>query len=550
LNTRHFFQKHYSAFPNDIGHCGPVDSVLFTPDDQNIISSSYDGQIIVWDWQNGKVIRRIRQDECDNDSHLQISHDGSLIAVRGMGCTKIMSVATDRCIRRIKDYWCCGGFTPDGYCILSYESEPDLTVVWDIRKNQAVYTFEGNEAALAEDKILIIGKTNLELYCLVTGKLLTSVSLPKEKDYDSYVPAISPDGRWVALYQQIPKHKLIDMTTGKVVYTQIGPDDSFPPVFSPDCKHIVFCTDKGKVRLLECGTWKQLYDVTVSECWVRQAAFSNDGSLLAIASDDGRVIVLEAESGNTVQVLNSVSLNIYSVSIGEDDLSVEITYIDGLLYHWNMESGPVKLGSRKVVSRFLYVYDCNAPVTCSEDGKLVALAMQPCGDSQQVRIYKYHSPEIVSETSIEPWQGQYGDTVYSATFSHDSELLAVGYDNGNVGIWSIESNRWLRIFKVRVDAPGVIAYSPDNDQAAVGTGYDGDIEIFSISSGKRVKHFAAHAGSTSAISFFSDGQHLVSGGADGTVRVWDLDSNKPMISLTRIPRDSGDEWVVTREIAH
>jgi WD40 repeat protein len=66
-----------------------------------------------------------------------------------------------------------------------------------------------------------------------------------------------------------------------------------------------------------------------------------------------------------------------------------------------------------------------------------------------------------------------------------------------------------------------IAYSPDNSIIAAGTGYNnsGHINIYD-SQYNLLRTLPGHSGNTSSLLFTPDGQYLISGGADGSIRVW------------------------------
>jgi len=70
-----------------------------------------------------------------------------------------------------------------------------------------------------------------------------------------------------------------------------------------------------------------------------------------------------------------------------------------------------------------------------------------------------------------------------------------------------------------------IAYSPDNNVIASGTGYNnsGHINIYD-SQFNLIGILAGHSARTTSLVFTPDGQHLISGGYDGYIRVWNYNS--------------------------
>lgn len=79
-----------------------------------------------------------------------------------------------------------------------------------------------------------------------------------------------------------------------------------------------------------------------------------------------------------------------------------------------------------------------------------------------------------------------------------------------------------------IDPDGIIysiAYSPDNNIIAAGTGYNnsGHINIYDAQY-NLLRTLSGHSGNTSSLVFTPDGQYLISGGADGSIKVWDYNN--------------------------
>ena len=72
-----------------------------------------------------------------------------------------------------------------------------------------------------------------------------------------------------------------------------------------------------------------------------------------------------------------------------------------------------------------------------------------------------------------------------------------------------------------------VAISPDGGYALSG-GTDGTVRLWDISSGTELKRLQAHTGSggTFYVAFSRDGKYFLSGGADGLLKLWDTASTK------------------------
>ena len=67
-------------------------------------------------------------------------------------------------------------------------------------------------------------------------------------------------------------------------------------------------------------------------------------------------------------------------------------------------------------------------------------------------------------------------------------------------------------------------FSPNGERIVSG-GADGTVRLWDTSSGVTVdKPLKGHEGDVMSVAFSPDGERIVSGGADGTVRLWDTSS--------------------------
>jgi WD40 repeat protein/serine/threonine protein kinase len=109
------------------------------------------------------------------------------------------------------------------------------------------------------------------------------------------------------------------------------------------------------------------------------------------------------------------------------------------------------------------------------------------------------------------------DAVNAVAFSPNGNELAVASSDENLYLVKVRTGELNR----RIDhgAPVVaVAYSPDGDTVVTSNGMP---QIFSTSTGEQVGGpFFGHTAIATSVQFTQDGESMISGGVDGTIRLW------------------------------
>ncbi len=129
-----------------------------------------------------------------------------------------------------------------------------------------------------------------------------------------------------------------------------------------------------------------------------------------------------------------------------------------------------------------------------------------------------------------------------------SWVLSCGND-GSLRRWNVETGTYEILFKASAALMTMAVDAAKNWVACAG--FSNDIWIIDLRSGDSIKKLHCHGKDQRALAFSNDGKLLASGGRDGTVRVWDWQSdNQPAeqsLHRERIRsiRFSSDAQVVT-----
>ena len=280
---------------------GDVYGLAYSPDGKRAATAGWGGRIILRDVATGKTLwdKPVHKSSANA---VAFSLDGKLLVSGGNdGRLQLTDAATGE-IRATWEEIADGraatvAWSPDGVWVFCPSSRP-TGKLWDAKTGKVVRTISGGSgeiysAAFSKDsRRLLIGWTGGQLSLLD----LASGAETKIEGATGSVNAVAfhPNGATFAAAGSSRAIYVFDTATGKLLRQLEGHTELIYSLdFSPDGSRLVSASTDQTVRLWDSASGEILLRMPF-ESQVYLARFSNDGTKIAVAPMDGRVVILSS----------------------------------------------------------------------------------------------------------------------------------------------------------------------------------------------------------------------------------------------------------------
>jgi RNA polymerase sigma factor (sigma-70 family) len=320
------------------------------------------------------------------------------------------------------------------------------------------------------------------------------------------------------------------MGTGKLLY-QIKDELYVHRVaFSPDSKWLAV-TEKAVVALYDPGTGRKLRQIPAGGLLPRQpelVAFSGDGRQLAVGLREGEILIFDTATGKQTASLDAQGAgklrSFYFLVFGANGQSLLSIGRDSdsreSICHWD-------LATQTLRKRVVPAYGARPTVALSPDGRLLAVPTR-----STVNIWDTETGEVRSTL-----QGERSRVWYGLAFSPDSKTLVTAWADDDerdavASFWDTATGKPAATptrFRVSLAAMQDLHYSPDGRRLIIPGGCF--VRVWDIEKGQEVLQQDAHVYGVTCLAFTPDGQSIISGGGAtpsppigincSTIHVWD-----------------------------
>jgi WD40 repeat protein len=292
--------------------------------------------------------------------------------------------------------------------------------------------------------------------------------------------------------------------------------------FHPNGKLLLTAFEDGTVQLWDAATGDPVGQVMRHEKAVEAFACSRDHKLLATAGNDRTARLWDAATGRPIGKPLGHPDRVRALIFSPDGKVLLTGCHDGVCRFWEVATGlPVgePLRHDKGITTIAY----------SPDGKTIL-----SGSERTARLWDADRRTPVGDKM------RHREAVGAAVFSPDGKMIVTGSLDHTARRWDAATGKPLAGEPMQhlgweegrpADVPArvsvAVAISPDSKKVLTG-GDDGTARLWDAASGKPLTHPLRHPDWIADVAFSPDGRSVLTACADGNARLWDAATGQPL----------------------
>ena len=259
---------------------------------------------------------------------------------------------------------------------------------------------------------------------------------------------------------------------------------------------------------------------------VMSAVISPDGKHLLSGSSDHTIRLWDLESGAEIRTFTGHPDTVWDVAFSPDGKTILSGCSDGNARLWDVETAKILQTLETCPHGRAWT------VAFTADGKQAITGGGSAFENGVNPVASLLLWDLATGKVIRKFEGHTKDIRRVSISPDGKRLLSASFD-GTVRLWDLATGKELKKF----DGPGnfveSVSFTPDGKRAvcsygpaAVAAVYNEDprcsLKLWDLSSGKEIKQFKGHTAPILCLAVSSDGRRLISGSADGSMRLWEM----------------------------
>jgi WD40 repeat protein len=534
-------------------HNSQLNGLVFSPDGNRLASCSGDFLVRLWDFD---VVLQSRDFE---------GHDAPVwTAAFSSDASRLISASADRTVKvwerdtgkaqfTITDHTApvtCAQFSPDGKLIASGGGDKIIRI-FDAANGKPLRTCEGHQGTITflefsfDSKRIVSGSADrrIKIWDADTGKEKLSID-----DNPSIVASVafSPNAKQIAVANVDQTIRLYDASSGKLQHSWNAHGVAVNGVaYSPDGQWLASCgADTAVIVWPLANPGADSIRLMGHAGPVSMVAFRKDNQHLVSCGSDQLVKLwkIEGNAGKEVQTFRGHKDWVTSVAFSKDGFHVVSSSVDRRLKIWEITSRELPL-----------LAEHTAPVLAvavSPDGKIIATG----SEDKSIKLWDAKSGlEIATLTGHTSW-------VQALVFTPDSKRLISSGEESEIRFWNVSPPREIvrtpqqatlfgpKVINVR-GGSSYIALDPAGKTIFVwippppkDVGGAHRIDVIDFAGSAFLYDIKESGRIVKSVVVSPNGKIAATGGADGSVRLWDLNDKeaKPM---------PGGDWALFDKVA-